>query len=114
MKGPEKNTRIVAGKEVVLDREGFVKNPSSWSEDLAEMLAKEAGLHSLTEDHWRVIKFIRRYYEQEGKVPLNHKIKKETGFSMMDVESMFPGGVRAGAHRLAGMPNPRGCGGGSL
>jgi dissimilatory sulfite reductase related protein len=44
---------------------------------------------------------------------LNHKIKQGTGFSMMALERMFPGGIKYGACRLAGMPNRKGCGSGS-
>ncbi|MEW5980546.1 MAG: TusE/DsrC/DsvC family sulfur relay protein [Acidobacteriota bacterium] len=110
----KRNLRLVAGKEVVLDANGFLKNPQTWSEELAQILAREAGLDPLTEGHWQVLRFIRAYYVQQGRAPLNHEIKSGTGFSMMDLESMFPGGIKDGARRLAGMPSPKGCGGVSV
>jgi tRNA 2-thiouridine synthesizing protein E len=30
--------------------------------------------------------------------------------SLMEMESLFPGGIKHGARRLAGLPNPRSCG----
>ena len=114
MTDTKKNVRLVAGEEVVLDGSGFLKNPSMWSEELAEMLAREMGLDKLNEDHWRVLNFIRGYYEQQGRAPLNHEIKSGTGFSMMELESMFPGGMKNGARRLAGLPGRKGCGGVSI
>jgi tRNA 2-thiouridine synthesizing protein E len=109
MTGSGQRIRIVAGKEIVLDGEGFLKNPSLWSEELAQILARETGLDPLTADHWRVLRFIHDYYLKEGKAPLNHKIKQGTGFSIMVLERMFPGGVKYGLLRLAGMPNRKGC-----
>jgi TusE/DsrC/DsvC family sulfur relay protein len=115
MTGSGQRTRTIAGKEeIVLDGEGFLKNPSLWSEELARILAHEAGLDRLTADHWRVLRFIHDYYFQEGKAPLNHKIKQGTGFSMMELNRMFPGGIKYGALRLAGIPNLKGCGSGSV
>jgi tRNA 2-thiouridine synthesizing protein E len=57
---------------------------------------------------------MRRYYAEQGRAPLNHEIKSGTGFSMMDLESIFPGGIKDGARRLAGMPGLKGCGGASM
>ncbi len=114
MTDAKKNVRLVAGKEVVVDANGFLKNPQTWSEEVAQILAREVGLDPLTEDHWRVLRYIRSYYVQQGKAPMNHEIKTGTGISMMDLEKMFPGGIKDGARRLAGLPSRKGCGGVSV
>lgn len=103
----------VDGQEIVLDREGFLRNSSLWSEKVAAAMAAEAGIDTLSDKQWKVIRFMRRFYTERGKAPLNHKIKVGTGMSLTEIESLFPGGIALGARRLAGMPNSKGCSGGS-
>ena len=105
--GPK--TRIIAGQEIVFDGEGFLWDPYQWNEDLAGTLAAEAGLQSLSLEHWNVLHFLRKYYEQNGRSPLNREVKEGTGISLTRMEALFPGGIKYGARRLAGLPNPKGC-----
>lgn len=84
-------------------------NPDNWSERVAEELAREVGLPRLTEVQWETIRFLRTFYLANGKAPLNRDIKRETGMNLLEVERLFPGGIRHGARRLAGLPNPKSC-----
>jgi TusE/DsrC/DsvC family sulfur relay protein len=102
--------RRIAGQEILFDREGFLWDPRQWSEEVAKVLAKEIGLVELSETHWRILRFLRVYYFQNGRSPLNREIKKGTGISLMEMETLFPGGIKYGARRLAGLPNPKTCG----
>ena len=101
--------RIIGGREIAFDREGFFVKASDWSEDVAELLAHEYGLELLTEKHWQVIRFIRNYYQTQGRAPLSLDIKAGLGCSLMALESLFPGGIRKLGRLLAGLPNPRAC-----
>ncbi len=100
----------IAGKEVITDEDGFVQNLSMWSEEVARVLAKEVGIDTLSDEQWRVLKFIRAYYLEQGKDPMNHKIKQGTGMDVKKIQHLFPGGISR-AKRLAGLPRPKGCGG---
>lgn len=100
---------MIGGAEVIFDSEGFLVNPEDWSEKVAEELAKEASLPQLTHVHWETIRFLRTFYLANGKAPLNRDIKRETGLNLLEVERLFPGGIRHGARRLAGLPNPKSC-----
>jgi sulfur relay (sulfurtransferase) DsrC/TusE family protein len=53
---------------------------------------------------------LREYYLQNGRAPLNRQLKAGLGMSLMEIESLFPGGLKLGARRLAGLPNPKTCG----
>lgn len=99
----------IGGREVLVDGEGFLTKASDWSEDLAEALAREAGLDCLGEEHWKVIRFQRDFYFTNGRAPLNRQLAAGTKMSMQDIEALFPGGIKRGARRLAGLPNPRAC-----
>jgi TusE/DsrC/DsvC family sulfur relay protein len=101
--------RIIAGREVIFDGESFFSDPGQWSEEVAQALAREAGLTELGETQWMIVRFLREYYFQNGRSPLNREIKQGTGISLMEMEALFPGGIKYGARRLAGLPNPKNC-----
>ncbi len=101
--------RRIGGRDVLFDAEGYMIDPEIWTEAVAETLAAEQGLAALDEPHWRVIRFLREYYQHWGKSPLSREVKKGTGLSLMEIDDLFPGGLKRGARRLAGLPNPRGC-----
>ena len=102
--------RSIAGREIAFDSEGFVLDPQQWSEEVAEDLAREIGINILEDTHWRIIRFIRHYYLQNGRSPLHREFKKGVAMSLIEIESIFPGGIKHGARRLAGLPNPKSCG----
>jgi dissimilatory sulfite reductase related protein len=101
--------RTIHGKEVASDEEGFLLHPEAWDEQLAEFLAREDGLSELSATQWRIIGFLRDYYFANGKAPLNAELRKGTGLRLAEIEACFPKGIKQGARRLAGLPNPKGC-----
>lgn len=103
--------RHIAGIEIITDMDGYLQNPFMWSEEVARILAHEAGIEELSKNQWCVLRFIRKYYLEEGKEPMNHKIKSGTGMNLQEIVSLFPGGISR-ARRLAGLPKPKGCGAG--
>ena len=107
----QQKKRSIAGKEFVLGKEDFLWRPEDWTEELAEALAAERGIGKLSEDQWRLLRFLREYYFYNGRAPLNKDLKAGMGMSIMELESLFPDGVRRGARRVAGPPNPRTCSG---
>jgi TusE/DsrC/DsvC family sulfur relay protein len=104
-----RHVRVLAGREITFDGEGFFWDHDDWSEQAARELAAESGLATLGEVHWHVIRFLRRFYEHNGRAPLNQQTKKGTGLSLLELQRLFPGGLRNGARRLAGLPNPKTC-----
>ena len=107
--GPSRHLRRIAGREIAFDSEGFFWDFDEWSEEAARELAAESGLADLREEHWRVIGFFREYYQYHGRAPLNRDLKKGTGMSLLELQGLFPGGLKDGARRLAGLPNPKTC-----
>ena len=106
---PNRQFRLIGGREILFDAEGFFWNPEDWSEEVARILALESGLEDVTSTHWRVLRFLRAYFFNQGRAPLNHELRAEMGMSLMELERLFPGGIKHGARRLAGLPNPRTC-----
>jgi len=99
----------LAGLQVEVDEDGFIQDPASWSENLAVEIAKLEDVESLSEDHWKVINYLREYYQQFGIAPMIRKLCKETGFQLKYIYELFPSGPAKGACKIAGLPKPTGC-----
>ena len=95
--------------EPSLDAEGFLKVVAGWDRSMAEQLARDNQIGPLTEEHWKVIEFVRDHYLSKGVGPAVVRIGKVTGLSAADICRLFPCGVVKGAYRLAGLPRPPGC-----
>jgi len=108
-KGAGRCRRTVAGSEVAFDDEGFFEYFEEWSEEIFEALARECGIDTVAEGHWQVVRFLRRFYAYNGRAPLNNELRKGTGMSLLELDGLFPEGLRKGARRLAGLPNPKTC-----
>lgn len=106
---PNREFRTVAGRRILFDKEGFLWNVDDWSEEVAEVLAGENGVKEMTDAHWRVIRFLRDYFINQGRAPLNAQLKSGLGMSLLELESLFPRGIKAGARKIAGLPNPKSC-----
>ena len=80
------------------------------SQDFAQAYAKEEGIDgTLSEEHWKVINYLRDYYQQFGIAPMIRKLCKETGFDLKRIYALFPSGPAKGACKLAGLAKPTGC-----
>ncbi len=91
------------------DEDGFLKMVSGWSPSMARTLAERNDIGPLTNEHWKVIDFVKQYYETNSTGPPVVKICKGTGLSRNEICDLFPCGVVRGAYRLAGLPRPAGC-----
>jgi dissimilatory sulfite reductase related protein len=107
--GPDRSVRNIAVRQIVFDRDGFLVDFEDWSEELFECLAQESGLPTVGDQQWRVIRFLRSYYAYHRRAPLHRQLKEGMGMSVLEMEGLFPDGLKRGARRLAGLPNPRTC-----
>jgi TusE/DsrC/DsvC family sulfur relay protein len=87
-----------------LDEEGFLTKGDTWTEDVARILAQTEMPEGLTDDHWKVINYMRRYYVDFRSVPPVRKLSRDTGISLRELKTLFPIGLTKGACRIAGIP----------
>jgi tRNA 2-thiouridine synthesizing protein E len=99
----------VNGQSIEVDEDGFIVDPEVWNEQIVEAFAKLEGVGELTENHRKVINYLRNYWKQFGTAPMTRKLCKETGFTLQEIYQMFPSGPAKGACKLAGLPKPTGC-----
>jgi len=94
---------------IEVDEDGFMQEPDQWNKEVAEALGTTEGVDDLTDDHWKLVDYLRNYYLQFGVAPMIRKLCKETGFDLKRVYELFPSGPAKGACKVAGLPKPTGC-----
>jgi tRNA 2-thiouridine synthesizing protein E len=99
----------LAGMEIEIDEDGFIQEPEKWSEAVAEDLAKTEDAYPMSEEHWKLVNYIRQYYLDFEVAPPIRMLCKKTGFDLKKVYELFPGGPAKGACKVAGLPKPTGC-----
>jgi tRNA 2-thiouridine synthesizing protein E len=102
-------TLTIAGLAVDRNDEGFFTKPDQWTEAMAPELAQAEGIDELTEDHWRVIRFMRSEFFEKGTGPTVRMLGKSSGVSVKELYQLFPKGPAKIAAKIAGIPKPRGC-----
>lgn len=94
---------------IEVDEDGFMAEPEQWNKDVAAALGTTEGVDDLTEDHWKLVHYLRDYYKQFGIAPMIRKLCKETGFPLKKIYELFPSGPAKGACKVAGLAKPTGC-----
>ena len=101
----------VVQPQVDVDEEGFLKKGDIWTREIAQLLAQiqtpqsvTEAPQSLTEDHWKVINYLRHYYLEFRSIPPVRKLSRDTGTSLRELKALFPDGLTKGACRMAGVP----------
>ena len=96
----------------ILDEEGYLVEPGEWNEEIAKELARRLNIE-MGDDHWNVIRFMRKRYEENQVAPdARHVIKHleidypNQGHKLLF--ELFPYGYVAQACKIAGMKRPRG------
>lgn len=92
----------------VIDR---LSDLGEWSDEVARGTAKIEGLE-MTADRWEVVRFLRAYYLQHGKIDtarkwtevLDRKFAARGGRKYL--YTLFPKGPVAQGSRIAGLPVP--------
>jgi TusE/DsrC/DsvC family sulfur relay protein len=102
-------TAELGGKSLEIDEDGFIQDPEAWDDAVAKSLAETEGVTDLTEEHWKLVNYLRNYYLEFNMAPMIRKLCKETGFSLKKVYELFPSGPAKGACKVAGLPKPTGC-----
>ena len=99
----------LGGEQIEIDEDGFIQDPDKWNKGVAADLAKTEGVDDLTEEHWKVVNYLREYYIEFGVAPMIRKLCKSTGFKLNKIYELFPSGPAKGACKVAGLPKPTGC-----
>jgi len=107
-------SKPAAASEAVLparDEEGYLVDPDTWSEPVAQAIACELGVE-LGSEHWQVLHFMRQWYEEhrviaDARRAMRLLEQRHPGQGRQRLFELFPYGYVAQACRIAGMRRPR-------
>jgi tRNA 2-thiouridine synthesizing protein E len=86
------------------DADGFLVDVGAWTPRLAENLASQAGMPTLTAKHWEVIGLVRDRYFTLGALPVMRLVCRAAGLDPHKAHQLFSS-CRS-LWRIAGLPNP--------
>ena len=104
----------VDGEELETDDQGYLLEPD-YRDAVVEVIAQAEGL-TLTEDHWKVVHYLRDEYRENGHTPNFRNMLKGLAELMPGCDSkslydLFPVGPAKQGAKVAGLPQPLGKGG---
>lgn len=104
----------VNGTELETDEQGYLLDPD-YSEEVVHAIAAAEGL-TLTDDHWKVVNYLRDEFREHGHTPNFRNMLKGVAEIMPGCESktlydLFPLGPAKQGAKVAGLPQPLGKGG---
>ena len=101
--------------ELQLDKDGFLLDHLSWSEETALQLAKNEDLE-LSSEHWQLIHLIRQFYQEFGLSPAMRPLSKYIKLhlsaehaSSIYLMQLFPQSPAKYLAKIAGLPRPENC-----
>lgn len=99
--------KIIAGKPIEVNEEGYLKNFEQWNAEVAEELAHEAHIQ-LTGRHMEVINYLQDQFKKE--VPLSiRKVGNSGVVNIKEFYELFPNGPLKTSTKIAGIPKPASC-----
>jgi len=96
---------ITFKKTYAVDVRGFLVNPADWDEYFASYRAYDMKLPGgrLTDDHWRVIHYLRRRQSETGEIPTLYETCEANNLDLNQLEQLFPDGYHRGLVKIAGL-----------
>jgi len=98
----------IAGHDVHVDGEGFLTEYDEWDEEVGTALAAQIGIE-MTEDHWRVVKFLRDDYKEQGETATLRRVSSTGGIPTKQLFVLFPKKPAKKMSYVSGLPKPVGC-----
>lgn len=105
---------VIGGIEKETDADGYLKE-ADYSDEAIEVIAAADGI-ALTEDHRKVIDYLREQYREHGHTPNFRNMVKDLqdvlpGCDSKSLYDLFPMGPAKQGCKVAGLPQPYGKGG---
>jgi TusE/DsrC/DsvC family sulfur relay protein len=96
-------------ENIAVNEEGFMTDPNEWTKEIAEVIAEQEGIETLTENHWKIIDFCRETGLASGSAPTLRQITTGTGLSTKELFTLFPKGPAKKVAKISGLGKPEGC-----
>lgn len=97
------------------DKEGFLRNLSDWSPEVAVQIAAAEQL-IVSDAHWEILHLLRSYYQEYDSSPAMRALVKYCALNLgsdkgksIYLMSLFPGSPAKLGSKIAGLPKPDNC-----
>jgi tRNA 2-thiouridine synthesizing protein E len=98
----------IGATTVHVDGEGFLTEYDEWDDAVGRDLAAAIGI-DLTDEHLKVIRFLRTDYTEQGETATLRRVATLTGVPVKTLFELFPVKPAKKMAYIAGLPKPRGC-----
>ncbi|CAI9407623.1 TusE/DsrC/DsvC family sulfur relay protein [Nocardioides sp. T2.26MG-1] len=102
------STTTIGGHTLTVDDEGFLTDPTEWSEEVAAALAEQIGV-TLESEHWAILGFLRAEHARTGETPTLRRVSTGMQIPVKRLFELFPVKPAKKMAYVAGLPKPRGC-----
>ena len=109
------NVLTLNGKNIELDKDGYLVDLNDWSTEVANALAAAEPLE-LTAAHWEILELLRSFYQEFQLSPATRPLIKYTALKLgpekgnsLHLNRLFNGTPAKLAAKLAGLPKPTNC-----
>lgn len=105
---------VVDGVELEVDDDGYLLEPN-YGDEIVKVIAEAEGI-TLSDDHWKVVQYMRDQYRERGHTPNFRNMLKDMeevlpGTDSKALYDLFPTGPAKQGAKVAGLPKPFGKGG---
>jgi len=98
------STFTFGDKTYSVDSSEYLSDFNDWDENFARGMAPKVHITSgLSEDHFKIINFIRDFYKHTGKCPTVYATCQMNCLELKGLQKLFPDGYLRGACKLAGV-----------
>ena len=99
--------KIISGKTISVNEEGFMTDFIQWDTEVGVALAKEANI-DLSSRHWDVVNYLQSEYKKESPLSIR-KIGKSGVVDIKEFYQLFPNAPLKTSSKIAGIPKPASC-----
>jgi len=103
---------VVNGVELETDADGYLVTPD-YSEEVVRVIAQAEGIE-LSDDHWKVVQYMRDQYKEHGQTPNFRNMLKDVAADVLPgcdskaLYDLFPLGPAKQCAKVAGLTKPFG------
>jgi tRNA 2-thiouridine synthesizing protein E len=95
-----------AGRSVQTDDDGYLLDGAQWTPEVAELLARNAGIDPLTDRHWKVIALCREDAARQHRQPGMRRLSRLVHYDAVELDRLFLERASELVPRIAGLSKP--------
>lgn len=99
--------KMIAGKMVSVNEEGYLTDFSQWDAAVATAIATELNIE-LTPRHFEVLTYLQEQHKKGVALSIR-KVGQSGVVTIQELYALFPNGPLKYATKIAGIPKPASC-----